>query len=169
MSFIQKKMRQLGAETSVAAILICGGVNALVGVLIRLLVGSPYATVYLWRIESFIPPVWFMTLCFTIAFFAVGAVFGGVLFRRRGSDADRYRGGMLYLLLLFAEYLWYPLFFGAGQAFLSLLLIAVILFLCVMIILNWWHFCRVSSVLTILHGLWCLYLFILMLMVVLRG
>ena len=73
------------------------------GILVRLFCGSPYRRMLELGIAELTPPVWLMTLLWTVAFFTVGCAGGFVLgYRVAGCDGEKYKGCMLFVLFAIA-------------------------------------------------------------------
>ncbi|MBQ9798012.1 MAG: tryptophan-rich sensory protein [Clostridia bacterium] len=153
----------LEMEQSNPLIMLLLGVGMVAGgILIRFFVGSPHLVILSLNIETMIPPVWLMTLLWTLSFLIVGCAAGFVLgYRARGCEVDKYKGGMLFVLLAVLELCWYPTFFGAGLLFLSVLESILILCLGIGTTLCFYRVSRFSGMLLLLHDLWLIYLLIL--------
>jgi tryptophan-rich sensory protein len=105
-------------------------VSALV---IRLIVGPPYRVIAYCNLRGILPPVWLMFLLWSFWYILLGAAFGVVLGCWPGSDeAAKYKGGMLFVLMMALGYVWYPLFFGAAELFFALLVCEAVLVLSVL-------------------------------------
>ena len=151
-------------ECSAAALLIGAGALMLCGVIVRGVCGSPYQSGMMLHFGRILPPVWLMTLLWMIWYALLGGAFARVMSDRRCdgyTEAVKYRGGMSFLCMLFLGFLWYPVFFFAGRIFLSVVICASVLALCV--VTAWCYravFRVVAAVLTV-HALFLLWLFIL--------
>lgn len=132
------------------------------GILVRFFVGSPYLTLVALNIADLIPPVWLMTLLWTVSFFMIGCSAGFVLgYRRGGCEVDKYKGGMIFVLLAVLELCWYPTLFGAGFVFLSVLESILILCLSVGVTLCFYRVSKFAGMLFLLHDIWLIYMLIL--------
>jgi len=149
---------------------IAGGLCAVAAILVRGFVGSPYPVMLELGIGDIVPPVWIMTLLWTASFFIIGAAAGFVLgYRSGGCDGEKYKGCMLFVLLLIGELCWYPILFGARLVFLSVL--ASILILCLGI---WVTGCfsrvsKLAGMLLWMHNIWLVYMLILNFAVLFRS
>ena len=142
--------------------LLLGSVMVAAGMIVRFLVGSPYVTMHALGITDLVLPVWLMTLIWSVSFFVIGAAAGFVLgFRAGACEVDKYKGGMLFVLLAVLELCWYPTFFGAGLIFLSVLESVLILCLSVGVTLCFYRVSRFAGMLFLLHNLWLIYMLIL--------
>lgn len=139
-----------------------GIIFAAIGVTVRSVVGSPYIFLLSLGVLDLVPPAWLMTFLWTLSFFVIGAAFGFVLgYRTGGRDPEKYKGGMLFLLLAVAELCWYPLFFSAKLVFLSALLSVLILCVAVATAVNFFRVSGFPGGIMALHCVWLCYFLIL--------
>ncbi len=132
------------------------------GVLVRLWVGSPYMTMLALDIGDLVPPVWLMTILWSLAFLIIGCSAGFVLgYRLPGCEVDKYKGGMLFVMVAVLELCWYPTLFGAGMVFLSVLESILILCLAVGVTVCFYRVSRFAGMLFLLHDIWLIYMLIL--------
>jgi tryptophan-rich sensory protein len=138
------------------------GVLMLAGAVVRIVSGSPYTGGLLLRFAHRMPPVWLMSLGWLVWYGLLGAAFVGTLCRAaRSSPAARaeiYRGGMLFLCMIFLGFLWYPLFFAAGAVLLSAVLLIAILALCLACAIAYLSVCRPAAIILFCHAAWLLWL-----------
>lgn len=79
---------------------------------------------------AFAPPAFVFAIVWTILYFLIGAAAGAVFgFEDKCLEAVKYKGLFLFVLMLFFNYIWYPLFFGGGMFFIALLDILVMIIL----------------------------------------
>ena len=139
-------------------------------ILVRAWTGSPYEIMLALGIKDLIPPVWIMTLLWSIAFLTVGSAGGFVLaYRACGAEAEKYKGCMLFVLLAVLELLWYPTFFGAHLIFLSVLESILILCLSIAVTASFYRVTKLAGMLLLLHDVWLIYMLILNFAVLFRG
>ncbi len=139
-----------------------GFLLTVLGILVRAFTGGPYRMLLELEIGELVPPVWVMTLLWTLAFFTVGCAGGFVLaYRVGGSDGEKYKGGMLFILLAVLELCWYPLLFGKGLVFLSALLCLLILCLSVATTSAFYRVTKLSGMILLLHDIWLIYMLVL--------
>jgi tryptophan-rich sensory protein len=132
------------------------------GILVRLFCGSPYRRMLELGIAELTPPVWLMTLLWTVAFFTVGCAGGFVLgYRVAGCDGEKYKGCMLFVLFAVLELCWYPTLFGAGLLFLSVLECIAILCFAVGTTVSFYRVSKFAGLLLLMHVVWLCYLLIL--------
>lgn len=150
-------------EQTRPAVMLLGGILMMGGgILVRWFTGSPYARMHELGIGEMIPPVWLMTLLWTLAFFIVGCAAGYVLgFRIRGCEGEKYKGCMLFVLVAVLELCWYPTLFGAGLLFLSVLESIAILCFAVGATVSFYRVSKFAGFLLLLHDVWLCYLLIL--------
>ncbi len=150
-------------ETRPALMLLMGVLMLAGGILVRFFTGSPHLTLLGLDIGDLVPPVWLMTLLWSVAFLTVGCAAGAVLGHRSAAcDVDRYKGGMLFVLLAVLELCWYPTFFGAHLLFLAVLECVLILCLSIGVTLCFYRVSRFAGMLMLLHDIWLIYLLFLM-------
>ena len=132
------------------------------GIMVRALVGSPYRCILELGIGDIVPPVWLMTLLWSVSFFIVGSAAGFVLgYRSGGCEGEKYKGCMLFVLLAVLELCWYPTLFGANLVFLSVLESIVILCLSVSVTLCFYRVSKYAGMLLLFHNVWLIYMLIL--------
>ncbi len=140
------------------------------GIIVRIAVGSPYMTILALDIADLLPPVWLMSLLWTLAFLTIGCAAGFVLgYRAGGCEVDKYKGSMLFVVLAVLELCWYPTLFGAGFLFLSVLECILILCFSVGVTLCYYRVSKFAGVLFLLHDIWLIYMLILNFAVFFRG
>ncbi|MBQ8310773.1 MAG: tryptophan-rich sensory protein [Clostridia bacterium] len=153
-----------------ALMLLVGVLMMLGGITVRFCVGSPHLTILALDISSLIPPIWLMCILWSLAFFVVGCAAGFVLgYRAGGCEVDKYKGGMLFVMLAVLELCWYPTFFGAGLIFLSVLESILILCLSVGVTLCFYRVSKFAGMLILFHDIWLIYMLILNFAVLFRG
>ena len=153
-------------NSALTCALIAGGVLALLGMVVRLWWGSPNEGIAQMGIRHLLPPVWLMGFLWTLWYFVLGAVLGAVLCTYGGHCIGAWRGGFFFLLMLFAGYVWYPLFFMRQNPLLSLLVLLAVLACAALCALQWQGVSVWAGVVVWLHVLWLLYMLILQLICV---
>lgn len=132
------------------------------GILVRAFTGSPYQAILAMNIREMIPPVWLMTLLWSVALFTVGSAAGFVLaYRAGGCEVEKYKGCMFFVLLAVLELLWYPTFFGAHLVFVSVLEAILILCLSIAVTASFYRVTKFAGMLLFLHDVWLVYMLIL--------
>lgn len=132
------------------------------GILVRAFVGSPYRTMLELGIADLVPPVWIMTLLWSLSFFTVGSAAGFILaYRLGGCDGEKYKGCMIFVLLAVLELCWYPTLFGANLVFLSVLESILILCLSVAVTFSFYRISKFAGMILFFHDIWLIYMLIL--------
>ena len=140
----------------------CGILLTIGGILIRAFVGSPYRSILELGIKDIVPPAWLMTLLWSLSFFIIGAAAGFVLgYRMGGCDGEKYKGCMLFVMLVVLELCWYPTLFGAQLIFLSVLESILILCLSIAVTLSFYRVSKFAGMILLLHSIWLIYMLIL--------
>ena len=132
------------------------------GIAVRFLTGAPHMMLLALDVGDFVPPVWLMGLLWTASFFTVGCAAGFILgYRDRGCEVEKYKGGMLFVLLAVLELCWYPTFFGASLLFLSVLESILILCLSVGVTACFYRVSKLGGMILFFHDIWLVYILIL--------
>lgn len=149
-------------QTSLALAVIVGCLCAIAYVTVRGMSGHPYRVMLELGISDLIPPVWLMTALRFLSFLTVGCAAGLVLgWRERGCAAEKYRAGMLFLLLIALELCWYPTLFVSAMVFLAVLESLAIVVLSLLVTVGFFRVSRLSGILLVLHSVWLCYLMVL--------
>ncbi|MBR2020427.1 MAG: tryptophan-rich sensory protein [Clostridia bacterium] len=157
-------------RSSPAWMVVAGFLFTVSAIVVRAFVGSPYRTILELGIGEIVPPVWIMTLLWTLSFFTVGCAAGFVLcYRVGGGEGEKYKGGMLFVLLAVLELCWYPTLFGAQLVFLSVLESILILCLAVAVTYSFYRVTKFAGMLLLFHDIWLTYMLILNFSVLFRG
>ena len=139
--------------------LVGGGLLLAVFFVVRFTSGSPYVVMQRLRLWSCIPPVFLTTFLFTLWFLLIGCAFGLCLgCPGRGREAEKYKGGMLFILLAVLELVWYPCFFVRAEVFLSVLLSILCVALCVGVFLCFRKVSKLCACVMLIHAIWLIYL-----------
>jgi tryptophan-rich sensory protein len=163
-SRVKRWVRRALTGCSVTGMLTGAGSLTLAGSIVRGVSGSPYQNGMMLRFGSLFPPVWLMGLMWMLWYALLGAALFCVLSDVRNdacTEAIKYRGGMSFLCMLFLGFLWYPVFFSTGRIFLSVLICASVLVLCVVTAWCYRVAFRLTAVLLTIHALFLLWLLIL--------
>ena len=149
-------------QSNPIVMLVLGGLMTFAGILMRGCVGSPYRTMLELGIADLVPPVWIMTLLWSVAFFTVGAAAGFILAYRVCPDrGEKYKGCMLFVLLAVLELCWYPTFFGANLVFLSVLESILILCLGIAVTVSFSRVSKFAGAILVFHDVWLVYMLIM--------
>lgn len=151
------------------SMLIFGGLLLVIFFVVRLTSGSPYVVMQRLRLWSCIPPVFFTTLLFTLWYLTIGCAFGLCLGSPcRGREAEKYKGGMLFVVLAVLELLWYPCFFVRAEIFFALLLSLLCVLFCVGVFLCFLKVSGLCAGVMLIHCLWLIYLTVICLIALFR-
>lgn len=138
--------------------LLCGTLLVLLGIAVRVGVGSPYPTLVALSVGEMVPPAWLMLFLWTLSFFVIGCAFSFVLgYRGREGQVEKYKGGMLFVLLAVLELCWYPTFFRGGYVFFSAMLALLILCLGICVMNCFYRVSKFAGALMLLHNIWLVY------------
>ena len=163
-------LSQQTAQTNLIFAPIAGVVTLLCYIFVRAVCGAPYRIMLELGISDLIPPVWFFTLLQAVAFFTAGCAAGFVLgYRPLCCLAEKYKGGMLFVLTAAVKLCWYPLLFVGGMVLLSLLQSILALALAVVTTITFFRVSRFAGWIFVLHDIWLFYLFILSFRIFLRN
>ena len=131
-----------------------GALLTAAGILVRILVGSPYRTILMMSVRDMMPPVWLMTVAWSLAFFTVGCAAGFVFaYRIKGSKEEKYRGSLFFVLLAVSELCWYPTVFGAHLLLIGLLECILILILSLAVTFSFYRISKFAGMLLFLHDI----------------
>lgn len=146
--------------------LICGIINMLVCLTVRIVSGSPFEVIHRLNCGEVLPPIWLFNLFWLIGSFVAGYASGIIINeflcgRLNGrNEICAYRGGLFFVALLFLAIIWYPLFFVKEALFLSLL-IAIISLVCAFFCgCIWFKSEKVASILIFAYFVWLFYILI---------
>ncbi len=146
-------------QTNPGLMLITGALLMGVSIAVRIYTGSPYGVVLELGIKELIPPIWLLTFLRTLSFLLMGMAAGFTLgYRERGLQAEKYKGGMFFVLLCVVELFWYPTLFGSSMLLLSLFEMLLSLFLSVVVTACFYRVSRFSGTIMLFHTAWLLYL-----------
>ena len=163
-------LSQQVAQTNLIFTLAVGIATLLCCIFVRAVCGTPYRVMLELGISDLIPPVWLFTLLQAVAFFTVGCAAGFVLgYRPVCCLAEKYKGGMLFVLAAAVELCWYPLLFVGGLVLLSLLQAILAFSLAILTTITFFRVSRFAGWIFVLHDIWLFYLFILTLRIFLRN
>lgn len=165
-AWIELELRQSSLPLAIA----CGVVMAALCIAVGSVTGSLYRVILELGIADLMPPVWLFSLLRFLALFLAGCAAGLMLGCRDPLwRAEKYRCGMLFLIMAAAELCWLPTLFGAGWVLLSALEAMLMLGLAVCITACTLRISRLAGYLFLMHGVWLTYLLILTCSIFLRA
>ena len=161
-SSFSRGVRRLLCGCPIPALLTGAGVLMVAGAIVRFVSGSPYARGMMAVFGAIIPPPPLMSLFWMLWYGLLGATFVATLCRTKrvspSACADIYRGGMLFLVMIFLGFLWYPLFFAAGHIWLATVLLLAVLALCILTAVCYVRLCRMAGIVLFCHATWLVWL-----------
>ena len=132
------------------AILFCGILSAFAG-------GSTSGYREL-ELPALAPPAFIFPIVWTVIYILIGGAAGAVSCScGRAYEADKYRGLLLFVIMIVFNFIWSPLFFGAGAYFAAFVAILMMIALTVFIILHFWRIYRICGVAMALYLIWLLF------------
>lgn len=163
-------VRRINSETRISLVpmILCGAVCAACCLIVRYLSGDPYQAVHLYGMADYLPSLKFLSVLWFLWHFFLGVSAGYLFFGRKAKTPYAYRGGMRFLLMLGAGFLFYPCFFAVNARLLGFLFLVASLFFAIMTVADWIRICKGVGVLIGGYGVWLLYLTILGLNLLLR-
>ena len=149
-------------QTKPFLMLVVGAMLTGVGFLVRFSVGSPYQRMPMLVHCEHLPPLWLLGVLWSAALFTVGCAGGFVVGHRdRSLITEKYKGGMLFLLLGAMELLWYAVFFGGGLLFASALLAVGVLCISVAATVCFARVSKFAGMILVFHNVWLVYMVVL--------
>ena len=123
-------------QSRMAAVLLGGIISGALCASVGILTGSPHRTILELSLSELLPPLWLFNALRFLAIFTLGCAAGLMLGNRNPCHAaEKYRGGMLFLLMLAVELGWYAALLGGGLLFWSLMLALLTVVFAVMALL----------------------------------
>ncbi len=156
-------------QSRTAAVLLGGIVSGALCAAVGILTGSPHRIILELSLSDLLPPLWLFNALRFFAVFTVGCAAGLMLGNRNACHAaEKYRGGMLFLLALAAELGWYAALLGGGLLFWSAVLALLASFFAVALLLCAARISSLCGWLFLFHSVWSLYPLVISLAVLLR-
>ncbi len=133
--------------------------------IVRGAAGSPFRVISYCNLRSVIPPVWLMVILWVAWYIVLGGVFGSVLFGHVCRDeVAKYKGGMLFMLMMALGYLWYPIFFGAAALLFALFVAEAVLALAFLSAIYFFRVRKGAGWIMLGFSLWMIYMVLLNIM-----
>ncbi len=127
----------------------------LVAIAVHQCTKSPLDIVILLEHRISLPPIWLLNILWYVWFALLGATCGIVMScEKYYCQTEKYKGGMLFVIMLTLEYLWYPLFFGGAKFFISLLVLLICSIFCFLSALCFYRVYRTAGIVVFVHCLW---------------
>ena len=104
------------------------------------------------------PPAILFPIVWTVLYLLIGAAAGAVVCQKdRVLEVCRYRGLLLFVIMMVFNFIWSPLFFGARAFFAALCAIVMMIILTVFIIGYFGRIYKISAAALALYLLWLLF------------
>lgn len=150
------------AQTSTTVTLAVGVISFLCFLVVRILCGTPYRVMLELGISDLMPPIWLFTLLQAVAFFTTGCAAGFVLGNRTPClQAEKYKGGMFFVITLAVELCWYPLLFVRAWVIAVLLQAIFNVLLAIYTTACFFRVGKFAGWIMVLHNVWLVYLLLL--------
>lgn len=131
-------------------ILLCGILSALAG-------GSPACYRELVRPRCAPPPFVFI-IVWTALYILIGGAAGAIACSRdRALEGDKYRGLLFFVIMMVFNFIWSPLFFGAGAFFAAFAAIIMMIVLTFFIICFFRRIFKLAAVVMAVYLAWLLF------------
>ncbi|MCI8388473.1 MAG: tryptophan-rich sensory protein [Clostridiales bacterium] len=131
-------------------ILLCGIISAIAGgsakayCELKLPKGAPFAFIF--------PIIW------TVMYILIGGSAGAVACsRERALEADKFKGLLFFTIMMIFNFVWYPLFFGAGAYFAAFAAIIMMLILTFFIICFFSRIYLITAAIMSVYLIWIFY------------
>lgn len=131
-------------------ILLCGALSAIAG-------GSAMAFCELERPKG-TPPAFIFSIVWTILYILIGGAAGAVACcHDRSVENDKYKGLLFFVIMMIFNFVWFPLFFGAGALFAAFLDIIIMIILTVFTFIFFRRVFKIAGWVMIIYLLWLFY------------
>lgn len=128
-------------------ILFCGILSAFAG-------GSTEAYRELER-PALAPPAFIFPIVWTVMYILIGGAAGAIVCScERAHEADKYRGLLFFVIMMIFNFIWSPLFFGAGAYFAAFIAILMMIVLTFFIICFFARIYKLSAAAMAVYLLW---------------
>lgn len=154
---LKARIRSELSRINIKCVLIGAGATLFIGFLSAILGGS--TMVYrLLNKPLGSPPSFVFPIVWTILYLLIGGAAGAVLcVRERAYDCDKFKGLFFFAIMLVFNFIWSPLFFGAGAFFAAFIAILMMIVLTVFIICAFSRIYLVSAAAMLLYLVWLLF------------
>ncbi len=131
-------------------ILICGAISALIAgptTLYRELERPPFS-----------PPAFIFPIVWTILYALIGGAAGAVAcVCDRACEADKYKGLLFFVIMMVFNFIWSPLFFGAGAYFAAFCAIIMMIILTFFTVIFFSRIYKVAAAVMVIYLAWLFY------------
>ena len=106
----------------------------------------------------FTPPAFLFPIIWTLLYILIGAAAGAVACaRERSLEADKFKGLLFFILMMVFNFVWTPLFFGAGAFFAAFCAIIMMLILSFFAACFFFRIFVLSGAAMVIYILWLLF------------
>jgi tryptophan-rich sensory protein len=158
---IKSDLRHINKKAVITGAVILLLIGILSSVLTFLLGGRAIIYNYL-DLPSWAPPRFIFPLIWTAMYILIGGASGMVLCGRDGfREADKYKGLLLFVVMMIFNVIWSPLFFAAYAFFLAFLDIVIMIILTIFIILFFRRIFFIAGLAMVIHIIWLFFCLLL--------
>ncbi len=104
--------------------LIAGAISAVLfgflSVFLTYMLGGSTLIYHQLKLPSWAPPKFIFSVVWTVIYALIGAATGAVAASRCSNEVDKYKGLLLFVLMMSFNFIWFPLFFAAYAFVLAL-------------------------------------------------
>ena len=119
-------------------------------------------------LPSFAPPRIIFPIVWTILYLLIGGCAGAVYgVRDKCFETLKYKSLLFFVLMLFLNYVWYPVFFGAGARFIALIICGALIAITLPIRVMFGKFFHTAKLIMTVYLVWLCFSFLLCLAIVL--
>lgn len=141
-----------------AVTLLCGMLSSV----LTYLLGGRSRTYNFLILPMWAPPRFIFPIIWTVIYIIIGGASGAVLCGRGGfREADKYKGLLLFVIMMIFNVIWSPLFFAAYAFFLAFLDIIIIILLSLYIFYFYKRIYYIAGAAMIVYMIWLFYSLIL--------
>ncbi|MBE6611742.1 MAG: tryptophan-rich sensory protein [Ruminococcaceae bacterium] len=134
---------------------IIGAVIVLVVGVLSALAAGPTSAFYELKKPLGTPPALVFPIAWTILYVLIGGAAGAVAcIGDRAAESDKYKGLLFFIIQMIFNFIWSPLFFGAGAYFAAFCAIVMMIILTIFTIFAFWRVLRLAGAAMIVYLLW---------------
>ena len=107
------------------------------------------------ELPAFAPPAFIFPIVWTVLYLLIGGAAGAVARScERASEAEKYKGLLFFVIMMIFNFIWSPLFFGAGAYFAAFVTILMMIILTFFIICYFGRIYKIAAAAMTLYLLW---------------